>query len=71
MPDVTRTCNQSTVAGSGLDPSKHLRRASGLLELIAGPEWPIRADFDGRLIGGHPVSLVVGLATPPATQRLY
>jgi hypothetical protein len=28
-------------------------------ELIAGPEWPIRSDLNGRLIGGHPVSLVV------------
>ena len=28
-------------------------------EPVAGPEWPIRSDLNGRLIGGHPVSLVV------------
>lgn len=29
------------------------------LEPVAGPEWPIRPDSSGGLIGGHPVSLVV------------
>jgi hypothetical protein len=28
-------------------------------EPVAGPEWPIRSDLNGTLIGGHPVSLVV------------
>jgi hypothetical protein len=29
-----------------------------MCEPVAGPEWPIRSELNGGLIGGHPVSLV-------------
>jgi hypothetical protein len=55
VPDVTRTCNQLTTAGSGLDPSKQIRRASGLLEQSVEPDWlllpPCSGYTDGNVSG--------------------
>ena len=46
-------------AASSIGQTALIRRASGLLESVAGRKWPIRSESKGRLIGGHPVSLFV------------
>jgi hypothetical protein len=50
VPDVTRTCNQLTTAGSGLDPSNQIRRASGLLEPPDAREAAVASVTDGWVI---------------------